>query len=71
MLNVIRPRTVRGVLAAQQNLHMESFKLELHPDKGSVHVALFKDVKNASDLRQRLLSQDTTLSVALVNASLV
>ncbi|KAJ2961107.1 hypothetical protein NQZ79_g3624 [Umbelopsis isabellina] len=50
---------------------MESFQLELHPDKGSVHVALFKNVKNAPDLRQRLLSQDTTLSVALVNATLV
>lgn len=50
---------------------MESFRLELHPEKGLIHVALIKDVKNAAELRNRLLAQDHSLVFALVNAALV
>ncbi|CAO3624650.1 unnamed protein product [Cunninghamella blakesleeana] len=50
---------------------MESFNIELYPNVGQAHIALFDNVTNASDLRQRLLSQDKTLQCALVNASLV
>ncbi|KAH8549147.1 kinase binding protein CGI-121-domain-containing protein [Umbelopsis sp. PMI_123] len=50
---------------------MESFQLELHPERGPIHIALFKDIKNATELRQRLVAQDTSLRWALVNATLV
>jgi hypothetical protein len=50
---------------------MESFQLELHPEIGPIHIALFKGVTNAAELRQRLVSQDHSLTFALVNATLV
>ncbi|ORX48315.1 kinase binding protein CGI-121 [Hesseltinella vesiculosa] len=50
---------------------MESHAIDLYPDVGSVHMALFKDVKNAQQLRKRLLDQDTTLQCALIDASMV
>ncbi|CEP11660.1 hypothetical protein [Parasitella parasitica] len=50
--------------------HMETCCLELYPDK-KVHIALFKNVENASELRQRLLTQDSTLACSLINAKLV
>ncbi|KAI8581790.1 hypothetical protein K450DRAFT_231197 [Umbelopsis ramanniana AG] len=50
---------------------MESFQLELHPERGPIYISLFKNVKNAVELRQRLLDQDASLAWALVNASLV
>lgn len=50
---------------------MESFQLELHPERGPVYISLFKNVKNAAELRQRLLNQDASLKCALVNATLV
>lgn len=50
---------------------MESHTLELFPDRGQVHLALFRNVTNAAQLRERLLSQDDTLSCALIDASLV
>ncbi|KAI9320541.1 kinase binding protein CGI-121-domain-containing protein [Dichotomocladium elegans] len=50
---------------------MESHPLELYPDRGQVHIALFRNVTNAGELRQRLISQDPTLSCALVDAKVV
>ncbi|ORE04396.1 CGI-121-domain-containing protein [Rhizopus microsporus var. microsporus] len=50
---------------------MESFTLELFPNAGQVHIALFKNVSNASELKQRLANQDATLMCALVDASYV
>ncbi|KAI8146909.1 kinase binding protein CGI-121-domain-containing protein [Fennellomyces sp. T-0311] len=50
---------------------MESHTLELYPDRGPVHVALFRNVTNATELRQRLIAQDTTLTCALVEATVV
>lgn len=50
---------------------MESFTLDLFPNAGQVHIALFKNVSNASELKQRLANQDATLKCALVDASYV
>ncbi|SAL99141.1 hypothetical protein [Absidia glauca] len=50
---------------------MESHTLELHPEIGQAHLALFTQVTNAEQLRQRLLKQDATLVCALVDATLV
>ncbi|KAI8333411.1 kinase binding protein CGI-121-domain-containing protein [Chlamydoabsidia padenii] len=50
---------------------MESHTVDLHPEIGQVHLALFTNVTNAEDLRQRLLKQDPTLVCALVDATLV
>ncbi|CAO3612778.1 unnamed protein product [Mucor fragilis] len=49
---------------------MEACTLELHPTR-KVHIALFRNVTNASELRQRLISQDNTLACSLINAKLV
>jgi EKC/KEOPS complex subunit CGI121/TPRKB len=49
---------------------MESFKLELHPDN-QIHIALFQNVSNASELKQRFINQDQTLACCLINAKLV
>ncbi|KAG0182722.1 hypothetical protein DFQ28_010729 [Apophysomyces sp. BC1034] len=50
---------------------MESHIIDLYPSRGQVHIALFRNVSNSPELRQRLLQQDATLFCALVNASLV
>ncbi|KAI9490367.1 kinase binding protein CGI-121-domain-containing protein [Zychaea mexicana] len=50
---------------------MESHTLELYPDRGIVHVSLFRNVTNAPELRKRLIAQDTTLACALVDATVV
>ncbi|KAG2195682.1 hypothetical protein INT46_002019 [Mucor plumbeus] len=49
---------------------METCTLELHPTK-KVHIALFQNVTNASELRHRLINQDNTLACSLINAKLV
>lgn len=49
---------------------METCALELHPTK-KVHIALFQNVTNAPELRQRLINQDNTLACSLINAKLV
>jgi EKC/KEOPS complex subunit CGI121/TPRKB len=49
---------------------METFKLELHPET-EIHVALFQNVSNASELKQRFIDQDQTLTCCLINAKLV
>ncbi|KAI8060249.1 kinase binding protein CGI-121-domain-containing protein [Gongronella butleri] len=50
---------------------MESHTIDLYPTVGDVHIALFKNISNAADLRQRLIEQDKTLQCALVDASMV
>ncbi|KAI8976974.1 kinase binding protein CGI-121-domain-containing protein [Pilobolus umbonatus] len=50
---------------------MESFTLELYPNKGQVHIALFQNVTNSAQLKQRLEEQDVTLGCTLVNAAMV
>ncbi|OBZ91153.1 hypothetical protein A0J61_00778 [Choanephora cucurbitarum] len=49
---------------------MESYTLENFPHQ-QVHYALFDNVKNAPELKQRISSQDMTLACALINANLV
>lgn len=49
---------------------METFDLELHPNR-QVHVALFNNVKNASELLQRIATQDKDLTCTLLQPSLV
>lgn len=49
---------------------METFNLELHPNR-QVHVALFNNVKNASELLQRIATQDKDLTCTLLQPSLV
>ncbi|KAI9260576.1 kinase binding protein CGI-121-domain-containing protein [Phascolomyces articulosus] len=50
---------------------MESHTLELYPERGQVHIALFRNITNAPELRQRLIAQDKTLACALVEANVV
>ncbi|KAG2224896.1 hypothetical protein INT45_010845, partial [Circinella minor] len=50
---------------------MESHTLELYPERGQVHIALFRNITNAPELRQRLIAQDTTLACALVEANVI
>ncbi|KAG1438008.1 hypothetical protein G6F56_012831 [Rhizopus delemar] len=50
---------------------MESFILELFSNYGQVHVGLFENVTNSSELKQKLINQDTSLTCALVDASFV
>ncbi|KAI8089788.1 kinase binding protein CGI-121-domain-containing protein [Halteromyces radiatus] len=50
---------------------MESHTIDLYPEVGPIHMALFDKVTNATQLRQRLLQQDTTLMCALVDATIV
>ena len=50
---------------------MESHTLELYADRGQVHIALFRNITNAPELRQRLIAQDTSLACALVEANVV
>lgn len=50
---------------------MESYTLELSPQRGPVHFALFQNVENISELRQRSINQDATLGLCLIDASLV
>lgn len=50
---------------------MESYTLELNPECGPVHFGLFRNVKNASELRQRFSNQDLDLGLSLIDASLV
>jgi uncharacterized MAPEG superfamily protein len=50
---------------------MESYTLDLYPSYGQIHLALFKNVTNTLELKQRLLDQDTTLAAAFVDARLV
>ncbi|CAG8820912.1 20522_t:CDS:2, partial [Dentiscutata erythropus] len=49
-------------------LTMQTHSFELFPDRGLIHIFLFSEVKNSSELRKRLLSHDTELSYAFINA---
>lgn len=49
---------------------MQSHTLELYPQR-TAHVALFRNVDNAAELRKRLISQDASLTCALIDASVI
>ncbi|CAG8512144.1 10828_t:CDS:2 [Diversispora eburnea] len=50
---------------------MQTHSFELFPDRGLIHIFLFSEVKNSSELRKRLLSHDTELSYAFINARIL
>lgn len=50
---------------------MESFPIDTLPQAGDIHMACFISVKNAADLKERLQIQDKTLTIAMVESSLV
>ncbi|CAJ0761111.1 12946_t:CDS:1, partial [Entrophospora sp. SA101] len=47
---------------------MFSHILELYPNRGLIHISLFINVKNSPELKKRLLSHDSELSYAFVDA---
>ncbi len=50
---------------------MESFPIDSLPTAGDIHMACFVGVKNAPDLKERFQNQDETLTLALVESTLV
>ncbi|KAI0158293.1 kinase binding protein CGI-121-domain-containing protein [Xylariaceae sp. FL1272] len=50
---------------------LETIPLEHLPASHSVHVAVFKDVKNAAFLHQQLLSRNVAFEYALIDASVI
>ncbi|KAG0323713.1 hypothetical protein BG000_002509, partial [Podila horticola] len=50
---------------------MESFPIDTLPQAGDIHMACFISVKNAADLKERLQIQDKTLTIAMVESSLI
>ncbi|OAA69145.1 Kinase binding protein CGI-121 [Cordyceps fumosorosea ARSEF 2679] len=52
-------------------MELEVIKLEHVPDSYTVHLALFRDVKNAAFLHQQLLARNSDFEYAFVDASVV
>jgi hypothetical protein len=50
---------------------LHSVNLEHIPTTHTVHIALFRDIKNASFLHQQLLAGNTEFEYALIDASVV
>ncbi|KAG2205973.1 hypothetical protein INT47_005291 [Mucor saturninus] len=50
---------------------MESYTLELSPQRGPVHFALFQNVTNATELRKRSIDQDPTLGLCIIDAHMI
>jgi hypothetical protein len=50
---------------------LQSIELEHLPPRFTIHVALYRDVKNASFLHQQLLVGNTDFEYALIDASVV
>jgi len=50
---------------------LESFNLEHLPSSHTIHISLYKDVKNAAFLHQQLLAGNTEFEYALIDASVV
>ncbi|CAG8585972.1 8502_t:CDS:2 [Paraglomus occultum] len=50
---------------------MYSSSLEPFPSHGLVHISLYRNVKNAKELRKRLLSRDLELSYAFIDAKVI
>lgn len=50
---------------------LETIRLSHVPEDTPVHVALYKDLKNASFLRQQLISGNTDFQYAFIDASVV
>ncbi|KAJ6781425.1 hypothetical protein PWT90_09979 [Aphanocladium album] len=52
-------------------MDLEIVKLEHLPDNYTVHITLFKDVKNAAFLHEQLLSRNSDFEYAFIDASVV
>ncbi|KAJ3512361.1 hypothetical protein NM208_g15335 [Fusarium decemcellulare] len=52
-------------------MSLETVTLEHLPDSYSIHVALFRDVKNAGFLHQQLLARNAQFEYAFIDASVV
>ncbi|KAF9585492.1 hypothetical protein BGW38_002151 [Lunasporangiospora selenospora] len=50
---------------------MESFPLDTVPEAGEIHMACFTSVKNAADLKERFQAQDKSLTVAMIESTLI
>lgn len=50
---------------------LQTFNLEHLPSTHTLHVALFRDVKNAPFLQQQLLEGNTEYEYAFIDASVV
>jgi EKC/KEOPS complex subunit CGI121/TPRKB len=50
--------------------HLETIQLE-HLPSTPIHIALYRNVKNASFLQQQLLAGNTAFEYALIDASVV
>lgn len=50
---------------------LQTFHLSHLPPSTAVHVALYRDLQNASFLREQLLSGNTDFEYALIDASMV
>lgn len=53
------------------DMYLETIRLSHLPESIPVHVALFRDVKNASFLRGQLLSGNSEFEYAFIDASMV
>jgi len=51
--------------------HLETIQLEHLPAGYTIHVALYRDIKNAAFLHQQLLAGNTSFEYALIDASIV
>ncbi|TQV94055.1 hypothetical protein V2A60_002877 [Cordyceps javanica] len=52
-------------------MELEVVKLEHLPDNYHIHIALFRDVKNAAFLHEQLLARNTDFEYAFVDASVI
>lgn len=50
---------------------LQSFDLEHLPAEHTIHVALYRDVKNAAFLHQQLLAGNTDFEYGFIDASVV
>ena len=50
---------------------LQSINLEHIPTSHKIHIALYRDIKNASFLHQQLLAGNTDFEYALIDASVV
>jgi EKC/KEOPS complex subunit CGI121/TPRKB len=50
---------------------LQSINLEHIPTSHTVHIALYRDIRNASFLHQQLLAGNTDFEYALIDASVV
>lgn len=51
--------------------HLETLQLEHLPESHAIHIALYRDVRNAAFLHEQLLAGNTDFEYALIDASVV